>query len=339
MSQNANKPQLNKAAKKGQNPAIDVMAKTMVNTRHHARQLGMARMKKASSAISGLHDSRFRGRGMDYLESRIYQAGDDIRNMDWRVTARTGDAHTKLFQEERERPTYVILDSNASMFFGTKTKFKMVLASEIAAFLGWSSIQNGDRIGVLTYGIHGTHIVKATPGKRGMMAMMSHVLKTSVLMPKDGKSLEQQENLDQALKQLRTVIRPGSLVFIVSDFLNLGEEAKRQLLQLRKHNDVLAVKVADPFEVESPLAARYGIQTQNNQTTDKQVRVMDTRKDSTLARLSEQQQNHIADLKSHIIKAGVPIIPVQTNDRWVNKMRNGLSNPGLAFNHWLGKQS
>ncbi|WP_154224253.1 DUF58 domain-containing protein [Marinicella rhabdoformis] len=336
MSQNAKKE-----ATKGQNPAIDVMAKTMVNTRHHARQLGMARMKKASSAISGLHDSRFRGRGMDYLESRIYQAGDDIRNMDWRVTARTGDAHTKLFQEERERPTYVILDSNASMFFGTKSKFKMVLASEIAAFFGWSSIQNGDRIGVLTYGIHGTHIVKATPGKRGMMAMMSHVLKTSVRIPKVENKAEQQENLDQALKQMRTVIRPGSLVFIVSDFLNLGEEAKRQLLQLRKHNDVLAVKVADPFEVESPLAARYGIQTQSRQQSDRhmKVRIMDTRKDATLERLNTQQQNHIEDLKTQIIKAGVPIIPVQTNDLWVNKLRNGLSNPSLAFNHWLGKQS
>lgn len=321
----------------GQNPAIDVMAKTMVNTRHHARQLGMSRMKKASSAISGLHDSRFRGRGMDYLESRIYQAGDDIRNMDWRVTARTGDAHTKLFQEERERPTYVILDNNASMFFGTKSKFKMVLASEIAAFLGWSSIQNGDRIGVLTYGIHGTHIVKATPGKRGMMAMMSHVLKTSARKPKEDKTNEQQQNLDQALKQLRTVIRPGSLVFVVSDFLNLGDEAKRQLLQLRKHNDVLAVKVTDPFEIESPMAARYSIQMEKQ--GQQQVRIMDTRKEATLARLNEQQQKHIDDLKNQIIKAGVPIIPVQTNDRWVNKMRNGLSNPGLAFNHWLGKQS
>ncbi len=315
-----------------QNPAIDVMAKTMVNTRHHARQLGMARMKKASSAISGLHDSRFRGRGMDYLESRIYQAGDDIRNMDWRVTARTGEAHTKLFQEERERPTYVILDSNASMFFGTQNKFKMVLASEIAAFLGWSSIQNGDRIGVLTYGVHGTHVVKATPGKRGMMAMMSHVLKTSVRHEQ-----EQQSHLDQALKQLRTVIRPGSLVFVVSDFLNMGPEAKRQLLQLRKHNDVLAIKVADPFEVEAPLAARYGIRTQSQ--GQRQVRVMDTRKDSTLTLLSEQQQNHISRLKNEVIKAGVPIIPVQTNDQWVNKMRNGLNNPALAFNHWLGAKA
>ena len=133
----------------------EVTAKTMVATRHHARQFNLTSIKKATSAISGLHDSRFRGRGMDYLESRVYQAGDDIRNMDWRVTARTGQAHTKLFQEERERPTYLVVDTNDSLLFGTKNQFKSVLASQIAALLGWSSVHQGDRIGVMSHGING----------------------------------------------------------------------------------------------------------------------------------------------------------------------------------------
>ncbi len=314
---------------KAANPATQVLAKTMVNTRHHAKQLSMSRMKKASSAISGLHDSRFRGRGMDYLESRHYQAGDDIRNMDWRVTARTGDPHTKLFQEERERPTYVILDCNASMFFGTRNKFKIVLASEIAAFLGWSSIQKGDRIGGLTFGIHGNHIIKARSGKRGVMGLMSHILKTTKRQPQ-----EQQANLDEALKQMRTVIRPGSLVFVISDFLNLGEDGKRHFIQLRKHNDVLAIKIADPFEINHIPAGRFGIkQTVNHHST---TRILDTRQSHMQRKLADQQATHIEQLKSQIIKAGVPIIPVQTDDLWINKIKNGLANPTPAFNHWLG---
>ncbi|MGJ8662506.1 MAG: DUF58 domain-containing protein, partial [Marinicella sp.] len=288
-------------------------AKAMVETRHHARQFNLTSIKKATSAISGLHDSRFRGRGMDYQESRIYQAGDDIRNMDWRVTARTGDAHTKLFQEERERPIYLIVDTNSSLNFGTKTQFKSVLASKVAALLGWSSVQQGDRIGVLTYGINGIHIVKATAGKRGMMAMMSHLIKAFDQQQENPNNAEvEQHDLDQALKQLRTIIRPGSLVILISDFYALGLDAKRHLLQLRKHNDVLGIKISDPFENELPLPALYGVQT------DQRPRVLDTKLNRTQQKLQAKQQQHIDSLKECVIKAGVPLIPLQTNDPWVN---------------------
>ena len=304
-----------------------VTAKTMVETRHHARQFNLASIKKASSAISGLHDSRFRGRGMDYQESRIYQPGDDIRNMDWRVTARTGDAHTKLFQEERERPTYLVVDTNSSMHFGTKTQFKSVLASRLAALIGWSSVQQGDRIGALTYGANGVHIVKATAGKRGMMAVMAHLIKAF-----ESSAVEQREqhNLDQALKQLRTIIRPGSLVILVSDFYALGDDAKRHLLQLRKHNDVLGLKVCDPLELRAPLPALYGVQTAS------QAKVMNTRNQRTMDKFKNKQQSHLQALKDNLIRAGVPLIPVQTNDAWVSVLKNGLSNPNLAFSHWQG---
>ncbi len=310
------------------NPNTQVTAKTMVETRHHARQFNLTSIKKASSAISGLHDSRFRGRGMDYQESRIYQAGDDIRNMDWRVTARTGDAHTKLFQEERERPTYLVIDTNSSMHFGTRIQFKSVLAAKVAATLGWSSVHQGDRIGVLTYGNHGVHIVKATAGKRGMMGVMSHLIKAN----ERNQTQPQQHNLDQALKQLRTIIRPGSLVILVSDFYALGADAKRHLLQLRKHNDVLGIKISDPFENQTPLPALYGVQT------DTRARVLDTKQNRIQEKIVAQHAQHLQALKDQVIKAGVPLIPIQTNDAWVSHLKNGLSNPNMAFSHWLGAQ-
>lgn len=309
-----------------QNAKTTVTAKSMVETRHHARQFNLSSIKKASSAISGLHDSRFRGRGMDYQESRIYQAGDDIRNMDWRVTARTGHAHTKLFQEERERPIYLVVDTNSSMHFGTKTQFKSVLASKIAALLGWSSVQQGDRIGVVSYGANGLHIGKATAGKRGMMAVMSHLIKAF----DSSTEPTEQHDLDQALQQLRTIIRPGSLVVLVSDFNALGKDAKRHLLQLRKHNDVLGIKVSDPFENQLPLPALYGVQT------DHKPRVLDTKLNRTQQKMQAKQQQHLQSLKDNIIKAGVPLIPIQTNDPWINVLKNGLTNPALAFSHWQG---
>lgn len=261
---------------------------------------------------------------MDYLESRVYQAGDDIRNMDWLITARTGEPHTKLFQEERERPTYLVLDCNVDMFFATKVQFKMVLAAQVAAFLGWSSVLNGDRIGVLSYGINGVHSVKATAGKRGMMAVMSHILEAST----PGER-QQSHQLSAALQQLRSIVRPGSLILLISDFFNLGEACKRHLLQLRKHNDVLGIKICDPFELQLPPPARYGIQTKQSQN-----QVLDSRQKAVKNRLSAWQEGHLQQLKEQLIKSGVPLLPLQTNDPWVSKLRNGLSNPMAAFNHW-----
>ncbi len=182
-----------------------VTAKALVQTRRHVRLFNLAGIKKATSAISGMHDSRFRGRGMDYQESRAYQAGDDIRNMDWRVTARTGVAHTKLFQEERERPIYLLVDCNPSMHFATRRQFKSVVAAQVATTLGWSAIQQGDRVGVMTYGCGGVDILKATAGKKGMMAVIQQLVKAD-------QYSEGETALDVALKQLRSVLRPGVIL-------------------------------------------------------------------------------------------------------------------------------
>ena len=299
-----------------------VLAKTLVNTRRHVRLFNLTAIKKATSAISGLHDSRFRGRGMDYLESRTYQAGDDIRNMDWRVTARTGIAHTKLFQEERERPIYLLVDCNQSMRFATRGQFKSVIAAQIAAALGWSAVQQGDRVGVMTFGYGGIDILKATAGKRGMMAMIQQLVKSD-------QATAEQIPLDGALKQLRSVLRPGSLVIIISDFLDMGERCKKHLVQLRKHNDVLAVYVSDPFEQQTPPPALYGVHS------DQGNRVINVRNRFTREQLAQQHNQQQQQLVQTIIHAGVPILSVSTDRDWVTQIKQGLSRPQQAMQQWL----
>jgi uncharacterized protein (DUF58 family) len=299
-----------------------VLAKTLVNTRRHVRLFNLSAIKKATSAISGLHDSRFRGRGMDYLESRAYQAGDDIRNMDWRVTARTGIAHTKLFQEERERPIYLLVDCNQSMRFATRGQFKSVLAAQIAATLGWSGVHQGDRVGVMTFGSGGIDILKATAGKRGMMTMIQQLIKAD-------QAESGQVPLDEALKQLRSVLRPGSLVIVISDFFDMGADSKKHLVQLRKHNDVMAVYVSDPFEHHTPPAALYGVYG------DQGSRIINTKNRSVRTHLSQQHNRHQQKLVSHIIHAGVPILSMSTDQDWVTQLKQGLSRPQNAIQQWL----
>ncbi|MCX7545242.1 DUF58 domain-containing protein [Marinicella gelatinilytica] len=298
------------------------MTKTLVNTRRHVRLFNLTAIKKATSAISGLHDSRFRGRGMDYQESRAYQAGDDIRNMDWRVTARTGTAHTKLFQEERERPVYLLVDCNQSMHFATRGQFKSVIAAQIATALGWSAVQQGDRVGVMTFGHGGIDILKATAGKRGMMAVIQQLVKAD-------QAGSEQVPLDLTLKQLRSVLRPGSLVIVISDFLNLGRHCKKHLVQLRKHNDVLAVYVSDPFEHDTPPPALYGVHS------DQGNRIINLRNRKIRNRLKQQQQKHQQRLVENIIHAGVPLLPITTDSDWVIQTKQGLNRPQQAMQQWL----
>ena len=123
----------------------------LASMRYNTTGLNPLAHKKALASMAGGHISSFRGRGIDFSEVRIYQPGDDIRNIDWRVTARTNKPHTKLYREERERPVYIVVDQCQSMFFGSKKTFKSVTAARAAANLAWGTIDNGDRVGGLVF--------------------------------------------------------------------------------------------------------------------------------------------------------------------------------------------
>lgn len=300
--------------------ATQVTTKALVQQQVHAKNLTLSGRKKASSAISGLHDSRFRGRGMDYQESRVYQAGDDIRNMDWLVTARTGTAHTKLFQEERERPIHVVIDTNTSMAFGTRQEFKSVTAAKVAALLAWAAVKNGDRVGVMNYGKNGIHHEKPVGGKRGMMRLIAHLVQA------DKDKSEKHTLLQDALKRLRTIIRPGSLVIIISDFYHLGKDVKRHLIQLNKHNDVLAFFVTDTFEINSTLPGVYGV------NSDESSVVFNANKDSDAKKMKQKQSQHMDNVYENIQKSGVPVIPILTNDNLQEKVKHSIKSPATAWN-------
>jgi uncharacterized protein (DUF58 family) len=312
-----------------QNSATQVTTKALVQQQAHAKTLSLTSRTKASSAISGLHDSRFRGRGMDYQESRVYQAGDDIRNMDWLVTARTGTAHTKLFQEERERPIHILMDTNTSMAFGTRKEFKSVTAAKAASLLAWAAVKNGDRVGVMSFGKNGIHHQKPVGGKRGMMRLIAHLVQA------DNDSANHEATLLQdALKRLRTIIRPGSLIIIVSDFYHLGEEVKKHLIQLKKHNDVLSLFITDEFEIHTPLPGVYGVNNGNKSV------VFNTKKHNDVESMQNRQNQHLENVYQNIQKSGVPVIPILTSDKLQDKIKQAIKVPEAAwsvFKNAIGK--
>lgn len=304
---------------------IQVDAAELARLRARASKLPLRQHSRARAALAGQYQSRFRGRGVDYQESRNYQPGDDIRNMDWRVTARTGRPHTKLFQEERERPVIVVLDRNPSMFFGTRGALKSVAAARIAAVLAWAAQQAGDRIGGFVFGGQEHHEIKPAGGRRGVMRLLRSLVKwmdPAVLGQEfqDQKLQgQQQESLGDALKRLRHVVRPGTLIIVISDFYHQHENVDRHLSRLRQHNDVVACQILDPIEAEALPAGHYPI------TDGEHVRHLNLHGDGD--RLAYQKMTEQAYLPARDIfrRQGCLWLQLLTTDDPVEVLKRGLS--------------
>lgn len=207
---------------------------------------------------SGDYLSPFKGRGMEFDESRLYQPGDDTRNIDWRVTARTGKTHTKLFREERERPVFVWTDLRAPMFFATKGRYKSVMAARLASLLAWSAIRQGDRIGGVIFSEDIHHELKPQRGKSGVLRLINQLVHHPAWQTE--KSAGPDENAGtRALMRLRRVVRPGSMIFLLSDFRNLDETAISQIVTLSRHNEIVMIFIYDQLESMLPSAGQYRV--------------------------------------------------------------------------------
>jgi len=261
---------------------IHVTAAELIALRPRCNALRLPMRQPAASALAGSYRSRFRGRGVDFVESRNYQPGDDIRNMDWRVTARTGRAHTKVFQEERERPVLIVLDASPSLYFGTRRRLKSVAAGQLAASVAWSAVRRGDRIGGFLFAPGRHRELRPAGGRRGAMRMLQSLvdwLQPEVDGPPAGP-------LSEALERVRHTARPGSLIVIISDFFHLDEDCDRHLSRLRKHNDVIGCQILDRSEQELP-NGRYPISDGRNST------IIDTDQSGDRNRFMQMSLRHL----------------------------------------------
>lgn len=252
-----NKAKTNGALKsdKTQNGKADgkifMSAKALIAMRS-AAQNSPLRIKKIQSKQSGQYFSPFKGRGMEFDEVRLYQPGDDVRNLDWRVTARTGKAHTKLYREERERAVLVWMDFQRSMYFGTRGSFKTVVAAKAAAHVAWSALKRGDRLGYLIFN-DGHHIEQRPKG--GKWSVL-HFLQKVADATKSQAHYEEPSPVaptEQAIQRLRQVARPGSKIILLSDFREFGQTAMRQVASLAKHNDIVMIFIYDWIEQSLPM--------------------------------------------------------------------------------------
>ncbi len=264
--------------------------------------------------LSGQYLAKTKGRGMEFDEARHYQPGDDVRTIDWRVTARTGKTHTKLFREEKDRPVFVFCDLLPTMRFGSQLLFKSVQACHLSALIAWRAKENGDKIGGLI--LSENNIFEAKPrGRQKAVLNWLDALKTQHnQLPIKHQVADDNDVLDQrfveACAHLRRVAHPGSLVYLVSDFQHLSDTALQHLFQLQKHCEVVACWINDPIEHTLPAQLAAGLPiTDGNKIksiqSQQQIKLYQQR---TRSLFSKTQQNMTQfNIRWLPLSAGVPL--------------------------------
>jgi len=280
---------------------------------------------RVNSLQTGAYVSHFRGRGMEFDESRPYQPGDDPRSIDWRVTARSTTAYTKLFREERERPVLVCVDLRSNMHFATRGCFKSVNASRAAALLAWAAHHRGDRLGGLIFGDTAHRELKPRLGRRAALRFV-HQLAEHRDWPANktaskslaGTDTKVSDPFVQAMSALRRVARPGSLIVVISDFIGFDRAAQSYLSSVARHNEVLAVFMNDPLERQLPPPGRYRIVSPEDELAI----------DTFAAAARRDYENEFAE-RSHDLEAfchryGVHLMPMSTDDDPVSTLQKAL---------------
>lgn len=218
-----------------------------------------------SVAASGPHGgsrlSRQRGRGVDFAEVRLYQPGDDVRSIDWRVTARKARPHTKVYREERERPTLIVVDQCRSMFFGSRVRLKSVAAAECAALLAWHAVDSGDRVGGLVFDDTAEYPFKPYRNARAVVRFLNQVQRSNHALGNADEALpvEAERRLSRVLEHLVRVAHNGFRIYLISDFAGFGAADDQQLRRIARHNSVVMVHISDPLEQELPPPDRYTV--------------------------------------------------------------------------------
>jgi uncharacterized protein (DUF58 family) len=228
----------------------------LVALRGAVRGLSLRARQSALAQLQGGHRSAQRGRGLEFEEVRLYAAGDDTRNIDWRVTARRGRVHTKLFREERERPVWLVIDLHPGMYFGSRRQFKSAVLLRAAALLAWVASIGGDRVGaVIVDGSNAPRILPPRLREAGVLPILEALVEAQPRAP----GVPSSNGLFAAVSTLRPLLQPGSLMLLLSDFAEVDAACEDLLSSASMHCDCRLLWITDPLEESGLPAGNYRI--------------------------------------------------------------------------------
>ena len=278
----------------------------LVALKSSAEALDLLTVARHPARRNGHWQTRVQGRGMTFAEVREYRAGDDMRSVDWRVTARTGQLHTRLYSEERERPVLLAADLRSPMLFGSRWRLKAPLACGALAMLGWAACAQGDRIGAALLGDHQHQLLRPAKGSRAMLNIAGHLVEAAKALTDPSASYS--STLYQLLQQLQFVAVPGGQLFLASDFHDLDDACLDLLLLLSRHQQLTLVWLNDPLE-------RQLQQAEGLWVTDGERRQRLAKTTTRSLELRQQQLQQLAE------KTGIELLSLATDKPLIDTLQ------------------
>ena len=258
------------------------------------------------SFFGGEYHSSFKGRGMTFSEVREYQPGDDVRLIDWNVTARSGSPFIKIFEEERELTVFLLVDISSSGAFGSENYLKKTVGAEIASVLGFSAIKNNDKVGLILFS---NDIVKYIPPKKGKSHVL-RVIRELLYTTSKGRGT----SLSNALDFIMKVSKRKSVVFLLSDFID--DNYWDSLKIVNKKHDFIGIKITDPFEFNFPNVGMLKVEDPE----DGSVFWIDTSNRTDLKNMNDSNRNKIDIFLKKSKKTGIDIIPISTPTDYIEPL-------------------
>ena len=273
------------------------------------RQIEIRTKNIVNDFFGGDYHSNFKGRGMTFSEVREYEHGDDVRFIDWNVTARTGKPHIKVFEEERELTVLLLIDVSSSGVFGSKSKLKIDLGVEIAAMLGFSAIKNNDKVGLILFS---DDIVKYIPPKKGR----SHVLRLITdLVNHDYDKKQSQTSIKNALEFASKISRRKNVMFVISDFMD--DNFWTEMKYLNFNHDVIGIQIYDLFEKEFP---DLGLMKVHNSESNERVWI-DTSNEKVRLDFSKDFSERLNTFAQRCKNIGFDLLQIGTNEDYIKALK------------------
>ena len=302
---------------------IYVQMDELVRLQHKASGFSFLPRQPVHSILSGRHSSKLRGRGLNFEELRDYLPGDDTRNIDWKVTARTRKPHVRIYTEEKDRNVWLLVDQRVNMFFGSQYRMKSVVAAETAAISAWRVLSVGDRVGAMVFNDSEIAVVPPHRSRERVMQILKHVTRQNQALSADTNLTPGPEKLNAALKQVSALARHDCLVCLITDANGINAETRKHVTRLSEHNDVLTAFIYDPLEAEMPTAGRLRFTDGTGQleadTSDRRLR-------RDFKNIFEKKMER---LQSASQRFSMPVLPLDTIKPVPDQLRD-------AFGHHLG---
>jgi uncharacterized protein (DUF58 family) len=290
----------------------------LVRLRYKSSGFSFLPRQPVHSILSGQHSSRLRGRGLNFEELRHYLPGDDTRNIDWKVTARTREPYVRVYTEEKDRTVWLLVDQRMSMFFGSRWKMKSVVAAEAAAVAAWRVLSSGDRVGALIFDDSGFSIIPPHRSQERVVQILKKIIEKNHALTAGSDVEPGPHMLNRALKRVAALARHDCLICLIGDGTGIDGDTRKHVTRLTEHNDVLSIFIHDPLEQEIPQAGRLVFSDGHKQIE------FNTEEKALRDAYANDFQQRIDQMKSTSRKHSIPLLPVHTAAPVLEQVRDLL---------------